>query len=435
MIKKCSGQLQEALSKITKFVLENKEIVKEIYKLPLYNDEPKIFNYCSKYETKYKNAFDVASGVSFNQDLALIRVLGETIERYSINKYKPKTLARKTVSQIESLGDYLNPIDLSPFSQKQLRKRSFRQFKIESNSIFNWTKAFSISKKKKILIPCQIASFNYDRIKGEPSILPIISTGTAFGITFKDALYRALCEVIERDAFMISYLNKFPSPKINLKSLKDREINKILGILERYKLEIFVLDLTTDIQIPVFSAIIIDRTGLGPAISIGLKAGFEIKENIIGAIEEALMARSWIRDKFVYLDPKYKKSKVIISLEQRAYLWFPIEMIRKLNFWLDKKESIKITLTRKKFNFLENALKILEKNGMNVIYKDITPEKVKRSGFIVLRVIIPEMQVLYLDERFKFLGNKRLYEVPVKLKYLKKKKSEADLNNIPHPFL
>lgn len=429
------GKLSKDLDRLAKFVLENNKIVRDIYRSPLYNDEPKIFSYAAKYETKYKNVFDIANGFSFNQELALVRVLGEVVERYAINKYKTKIVATTTTHGIKKKGNYLNPVNLSPFSKKQLKQRSFKQFRIGFSSKFSWSEAFSITENKKILIPSQLISFNYDRIKGELLILPPISTGTASGLILKEALYRAICEIVERDAFMIAYLNKLPAKQVDLKSLKDKHINKILEILERYRLELVILDLTTDISIPVFGSIIIDKSGLGPAVSVGLKSGLEIKDCIIGSIEESLMTRSWIRDKFVYLSPKYKNNKIIRTIEQRAYFWFSTKMIKKLNFWLKAQRSRKMMPKNVAKEPLKEILNILKTNNMNVIYMDITPKALKRAGIVVVRVIIPEMQALYLDESLKFINNKRLYDVPIKLGFINKRNNENSLNKVPHPFL
>lgn len=426
-------RLYSVLDKIADFVLKENTIVSGIYRDPQYNDEPKIFNYGIKYKSKRKDNLNIASGFSFDKKLALVKVLGETLERYSLDIYKPKIVAKGSITEISKLGQYLKPLEISPFSVRQLKQRKNSKFVIKNNSKFSWSEAVFLNKNKKILIPSQLISFNHSLIDGEPVIMPINSTGTAFGLTFDDTLDRALCEIIERDAFVISYLNKLPSPKIDLKSLNDTKINKILDILGRYKLEVFVLDLTMDIGIPVFGALVIDKTGLGPAISLGLKAGWETKNCIIGAIEESLMTRSWIRDKSFYINPKSKKVIEIESIEQRALLWFPTQMIEHLDFWLKNKNIIKIDTKKKSDNELEKTLKSLIDNGMSIIYKDITPKVIKNAGFFVIRTLIPELQPLYLNEKYKFLGSKRLYEVPPKLGFAKQ--SESGLNKIPHPFL
>lgn len=428
-----NNDLCSVLDKIADFVLKENTIINGIYRDPQYNDEPKIFNYGIRYKNTRKDNLNIASGFSFNKQLALVRVLGEALERYSLDIYKPKIVAKGSIAKISKQGQYLEPLRVSPFSIKQLKQKKNSKFIIRNSSKFSWSEAVFLNKNKKILIPSQLISFNHSLIDGEPEIMPINSTGTAFGLTFDEALYRALCEAIERDAFMINYLNKIPSPRIDLKSLNDVDLNKIIDILERYKLEVFVFDLTTDIEIPVFEALVLDRTGLGPAVSLGLKAGWETKNCIIGAIEESLMTRSWIRDNSFHINPGPKKVEEIENIEQRAFLWFPTQMIEQLDFWLKNKNIAKVDTEKKSGNKLEKTLRLLIDNGMTIIYKDITPNVIKNAGFFVIRTLIPELQPLYLNEKYKFLGNKRLYNVPLKLGFTKK--NESDLNKVPHPFL
>ena len=112
-------------------------------------------------------------------------------------------------------------------------------------------------------------------------------------------------------------------------------------------------------------------------------------------------------------------------------------MVKKLEFWLENK-NIK-RFTEEELNSMENKLKraigLLGKNKMEIIYVDITHETIKKNGFWVIRTIIPQLHPLYLDEQYPYFGGRRLYEVPVKMKFLKRIKRESELNKVPHPFL
>lgn len=427
--------LDSSLAKAARFVDRNKNFIVNITKSPLYNDEPKIFAYTGRYQGKYKQNTDIACGFSFDKKVALMRVLGEGLERYCLEHHKPNVSFMGTVQDVKA--DYLDPSSFNAFSDNQLTKSEFKKFRIANKSIFRWTKGFSLKRKKNFLIPTQLVSFNYVPMKNEPTILSPISTGTAIGSSLDDAIYRGICEIIERDSFIISYLNKLSSPHIDLQSIKDTRIQRILSKLMRYKLEVIVLDITTDIKIPAFAALILDKTRQGPSVTIGLKAGFDIKETIIGSIEESLMTRSWARDKFIYLSPDYKQEKIIQSLESRARFWFSVNMIKKLDFWL-KNKNIK-RFTNDELNFSENkldrAITLIEKNNMEIIYVDITNKAIKKNGFWAIRTIIPQLRPLYLDEQYPYFGGRRLYEVPVKMKFFKRIKRESQLNKIPHPFL
>ena len=69
----------------------------------------------------------------------------------------------------------------------------------------------------------------------------------------------------------------------------------------------------------------------------------------------------------------------------------------------------------------------------DVLYKDILVPSLKDLNYSVVKVIIPQMQPVYLDERYPLLGSERLYQVPKILGY--ESKTEEKLNKYPHPFL
>lgn len=425
------------LEKAAKFAIYNRNFISTISTSPLYNDEPKLFSYSGAYKTRFREnqKYDYASGVSFNKNRALMRVLGEGLERYCLDNFRPSVIFSSTVDKLRHF--HLNPKEVSPFTEDQLRHSSFKKFRLNDRSSFNWTKGFSLTHNRQVLIPTQLISFAYDYLPHEPTIIPPISTGVAAGSSLQDVLLRAIYEAIERDSYMISYLNKLQSPKIRMDSINNKEIKKILSVFGRYRLELTVLDLTTDIKIPSFAALTIDATRLGPAVSIGLKAGFHYIESIIGAIEESLMTRAWIRDKFIYEQPHYRRKKDIIDIEDRAYFWFPVEMINHLDFWLKSENSKSISKQELKLESqdLERVISLLSEREMEILYVDITDPKIRKYGFRVVRVIIPQLQPVYLDERYPYLGKKRLYGVPVKMGFIQSPKKISQLNKIPHPFL
>ncbi len=382
---------------------------------------------------------DIASGFSFNKKIALIRVLGEAIERYCLDHYAPKALFVGSSERLKF--PHLDPLRIVVFSKKQLRKKSFEIFRINKNSKFKWVHGLSLTQKQERLIPVQLVAMNYARIKNEPLILFPISTGAAAGTSLQSAIYRGICEIVERDSFLISYLNKLPSPRVDLASIADPKINEVLQICNRYKLEMIVIDLTTDLQIPAFAAIILDRTKAGPAVSVGLKAGFNIKTSIIGAMEEAFLTRFWARDNFIYTNyshkPKKQKNKTTISLKENFRFWFSTDSIKYLDFWLEKKNArifTKADVTPYRDN-LEEMIELLRRKNIEILYVDITNPRIKEYSFTVVKVIIPQLQPLYLDQRYPYFGGNRLFEVPVRLGFLEKSRQENQLNKIPHPFL
>jgi ribosomal protein S12 methylthiotransferase accessory factor len=70
-------------------------------------------------------------------------------------------------------------------------------------------------------VPACLMSLPYSapfREQGEQTIGPSISTGQAAAASTEAALLGGLCEVIERDAFSIAWLNRLSMPEVQIDS-------------------------------------------------------------------------------------------------------------------------------------------------------------------------------------------------------------------------
>lgn len=428
-----------SINRIGRFVVDNPKIVKKIYRTPNYNDEPQLYQYSSQFidgKSLEVSTDSIASGTSFNNNNALLKLLGETVERYSLSVYDKNTLVYKSFNElISSNENALDPREMS------LLPQFCKTNKDKLNDIkFYWITGKSLITNSNILIPAQLVFAPYSYSKAEPILQMPISTGAAAGETVYDAIYRGICEVIERDSFMIHYYNNLNSPGLNLQALGNKKNSKIIKIFKRYNLELYVNDITTDIGVPAVVSIVIDRTGMGPAVCIGLKAGFDMNQNVIGATEEALMVRSWIRDEYMYLKPKHSSPKIISSIEERANFWCPMSAIHYLDFWLSANQNKgpykphRFRRSSYKEKVME-LIRMLGPKGYDIVYIDITAPAVRKYGVKVVKVIIPQLQPVHLDEKYPYLTFQRLYNAPVNMGMLREPKTFKELNNIPHPFL
>ncbi|MBI2051620.1 YcaO-like family protein [Candidatus Roizmanbacteria bacterium] len=440
MVRQYNKRNRAILENGIRFLYENSGIVERIDRTTLYNDEPKLFSYTCYYRDKFKKTTtedSVASGVAFNKTKALLKLIGETVERYALTINNNKKLLHGSFAHLKKTHrSILNPVDFIPFSPNQIVSHNISVNELESSKI-HWVLGRSLITNNDILIPAQLVFVPYIYQEIEPLIMWPISTGAAAGKSLEDALYRGICEVIERDSFMIHYLNNIHTPQIDISSITNKKTKEILESLHRYRIDLFLVNLTTDIKIPSIGAILIDKTGLGPAVCVGLKAGFDVHDVVIGAIEEALMVRTWIRDEFIYLKPYFKRQKIIETIIDRAHLWFPLKAINYLDFWLcnTNTTSIKKMPTIKKGSFLQRAVSLLKEKNIDIFYVNLTDKTLKKSGLTIVKVIIPELQPLYLNETYKYFGNKRLYQTPVRMGLIQKPQKESELNKIPHPFL
>lgn len=417
------------------------KLFKTWHKIPHYHDEIQFFHYGGVLNTKDsgtdgKQRVSRSAGYSIeSEELALLKFLGESMERYALDFYKNEDLISGSYSELKKQA--IDIFSIVSISEAQRKRKEFQAFRYSDSSNFRWVKGVELKSHKPVLLPAQLVYLSYEYIPAEPILYLPISTGAAGGFTLESAITRGICEIVERDAFLIFYLNKLSPPKIDLKSTGDERINMWLELFGRYNLEVNVLDITTEIGIPTFLSLIIDRTGIGASVSLGLKTDINPIQAILGSLAESQHPRCWIRR--IVEDNREKVGNVnpieIMTLEERALYWFPRKRIRDIKFLLLEKTKYLSQKDYKSENGLRTIMNLLFRRRMNIYYKEIIVPRFRELGYRVVRVIIPQLTPFYLHEKAKYLGGKRLYSIPVELGFLTSEMNEKDLNKVPQPFL
>lgn len=442
-----SSRFNKRFNKRTKKFLDfvnviniNNRLIKEVYEDTFYNDEPKVYSFTAqlKSTTKFTDGFSVqklTGGCSFIKERAFLKTIGEALERYSLSIYKEKKFLRDNYNNLQRKNsNSVNPHDFYFFSIKDFRQRPNFIFSFNEKTNFSWIEGYSLTRKRKTLIPAQLVFVPY-LFKGEPVIRFPISTGAACYSSLNGAISNGLLEVIERDAFMICYLNKLSRDIIDIRNSKDKELKKIIFKIERYNLKVYVLDISSDVPIYSILVIITDKTGIGPAISCGLKSDFNIRKAIIGAIEESLHVRRWVRDLMAEKKQKInkiqKRKYLISNTEERSMFWSSPEMINKIKFFLKGKKVLINKIPPKEDRNLDMLLRWFRKKKIDVIYVNLDVFGLRQGNINIVKILTTHLQPLYLDERFPYWKGNRLKEVPCELGF----KPLKELNKFPHSFL
>lgn len=408
-------------------LLESHGFIKSLDRIDVFYDEPRFYKYVALLNFSKKNfgsrtilKTTVASGYSLTSKYtALIRCLGESMERLSLYIFKKENI-------LSLKKNILTP--------KIINLKYYPKSNAVDIEKLGWVKGKNLTKNRLVLIPAQLIYLNYLRTYSEKPLSTSISTGAAGGFVEEETLLRGIYEIIERDCFMTMYLNKIKPRRIKLRSLNHKTIKAIKNSLARYRLELFVFDITNDLTVPCFMTVIIDRTGFVPILTLGLKSSLDPHAAIIGSIEEALSGRSLKRNLTtnnrtgaLWIDPKRIKTK-----EQRALYWLNPKVIQSLDIWFKQKE---INLTIKRFSKIPEeelafVIYMLKTKGFEIFFSDIALSVFKNINYFIYKVIIPGLQPLYLDETRKEVNIFRLQAVA---KYFGLK--DYNLNSVPHPFL
>lgn len=421
---------------------------------PPYYDEPKIYGFASvikkssdveAYHKKLAPEISIgfAGGASLNKDKALWKVIGESIERYALFM-NGRTSIKGSYNELKEQSKKLldpNQIFYSTLTSQPKNKR---------NTKVDWVPGYNLSSETKCYIPTQLIAVPYWDSGKEKIWRAPITTGAATGSSLQAAIFNGLCEVIERDAFMVAWLRQLVVKRItNIKKIKSgtgdthrQLLSKTLTLLDRYNLSPEFYLLPNDTLLPTVMCVLKDTTKVGPPFTVGLDTDLSIFKTILGALEESLQLRPWVRqvhDKKAS-KPKMKNGKYdLYNLEQRANLWTSSAALKHLDNWLLNSEEIhlqKIKLYSSK-ETLKNLVNQISSMNSTVYFSDLTkytPKKVQSKKLSTVKVVIPEYQPLYLIEKYADYVRERLYSAEKRLNCKSLLVGES-LQTFPHPML
>jgi ribosomal protein S12 methylthiotransferase accessory factor len=373
--------------------------------VPSFTDEPKIPAFLCYPSQRSVALFPSAEGVNgsgFHPDAerARLQSVAECVERLCVANPPADGFVQGTVREVPRA---VEPAVFRVHSRQQLDDFSAFE-RTAADSEYRWWPALDIGGQEEVAIPAQLvflSDFCHDEflIRGEQ-----ISTGAALGPKGTEmALRSGLLEVVERDAAMSSYLKRESPPRILDFSGR---IGETIEYLRRYRLEPFLLDVTTDLGIPAVVAVTIDRTGLGPAVNVGCAADLNYEDAILSALYESIQTRNPGRLYWNSSPDASARAEGPSTIEERFDDWYPVQRLPDLDFWLESPARVAWDDLAEKIITPDQARAAILDRGFHIYVADVTAPVVRDAGFEVLRVVVPELHPLYLTER-----NKMLYSV------------------------
>ena len=373
----------------------------------------------------------VCGGSAFTWEESRARALGEAVERFCAAVYDERTFVLDC--QRNLAPEAIDPSTVALFSAAQYREPGFAFQPFTEETRVTWTWGYSLLRRAPVLVPAALVYRPYWPIEDEAAIGDFPTTGLACGNSLADAILRGLYETVERDAIMITWLNRLPACRVSLDRLApaidaDSPWARLAGR------GLFVHDITTDVAIPTRLAVFIDRSGPRVFVTVGAAAHDHADRALEKAVAEALALRPAVE----HVVGSSACPDTVRTLEDHLTFFSNAARLHELGFLLgapacgngaDPPTAARGTLMQ-----LRMSLRALEQRGLDAIVVDVTLPEVLRAGLRVVRVIVPGLIPLTFGHRYAAKGGQRLYTVPVTLGYARQALAEADLNPAPHPF-
>lgn len=124
----------------------------------------------------------------------------------------------------------------------------------DERAVVDWTPVWSLTSGQQRLLPAGLLYFDPDPRLASVSLLAN-SNGNAAGTTLEDAILQGFLELVERDAVAVWWYNRTRQPGVDLDSFGDPWVARFPELMTRLQREVWVLDVTSDLGIPVMAAV------------------------------------------------------------------------------------------------------------------------------------------------------------------------------------
>lgn len=288
----------------------------------------------------------------------------------------------------------------------------------EEQETAGFTPARSLTHGDEVLVPSGLVWF------GDPDVnrqfyAVTDSNGGAAGNTLEEAVLQGLCEVVERDAVGIWWYNRAHRPAVDLDTFEDPYIAELLGYYRSIDRSVWVLDLRTDLSMPVFAA-------------ISRREGHEIQDVMIGfgahpdATVALLRALTELNQFLPFVANRDEHGETVYATDDPATLDWLRTVTLETEPWLAPsgdlvtRESFPEKVTEDLAGLVDELVTELAGAGLETLVVNQTRPDIDLA---VVKVIVPGLRHFW-----RRTAPGRLYDVPVTLGWQAAATAEADLN-------
>ncbi|WP_214409265.1 TOMM precursor leader peptide-binding protein [Sphaerisporangium fuscum] len=360
---------------------------------------------------------------------AKVSAMCEAMERYS-GVFQGDE-ARRTASFGELGADAVHPNACSLYSEAQYRTRpargatssfDFVNDPLDEDAEIEWTPVWSLTERRHKYLPTGYLYYYYrDQRSSGPLYAWADSNGNAAGSSLEDAVVQGFMELVERDAVALWWYNRIRRPAFDLEDFADPWMAEFQDVYAGLGREVHVLDLTTDLGVPVAAAI--SRRVGAPAEDILMAFGAHFDVRI--AVQRALAEMNQFIPAVIDVGPDGTTRYRFHESEQLN--WWKTARLAEHPYLVPAGPPVPASAydrpaTADLLDDVAAARALVEERGMEMLVLDQTRPDI---GLPVVKVIVPGMRHFW-----RRLAPGRLYDVPVRLGWQAEPTPEEQMNPI-----
>ncbi|WP_326691089.1 MULTISPECIES: TOMM precursor leader peptide-binding protein [unclassified Streptomyces] len=340
---------------------------------------------------------------------AKVGALCEALERYSATYHgdEPRTAAR-----LSDLGTRaVHPNQCQLYHERQFTDRlrwngahpAFQYVcdPLDEDAVIDWTPVWSVTHGTHRMLPTGMLYYSAPGPSGA-CYVRADSNGNAAGASLEDAVLQGFFELVERDAVALWWYNRSRVPGLDLDSFADPWLTATREQHGRLGREIWALDLTSDLGVPVVAALSRITEGPREDIAFGFGAHFDPGVAMRRAVTELNQLLPGMLDaRTTAEDPELLDWCTRRTVANQPYLLPDPEAPARVcgDFPYTPREDL--------LDDVLTAEALVRARGMELLVLDQTRPDL---GIPVVKVMVPGLRHFWA--RF---ADGRLYDVPVQL--------------------
>jgi ribosomal protein S12 methylthiotransferase accessory factor len=376
-------------------------------------------------------------GNALSTEAAQAAALGEAVERSSTCQvsYDDLLVAR----HCDIADEALDPLAWDLFDARTRAAPGFPYAAPSRQMELSWVWGFSLTQRRPVRVPASRVFSPFRAVTaGDFFDAPIIS-GYSTHSTIEEAIYGALMEVIERDAFMIAWANQLRLPQLAIDPATPGEVGGYLAAFAARGIEVRCVLADLDLGAHAVIAMARSRQTGDPYSVVAAAADMDVEAACRKALKELSANRLSVRHEMASAGDSLPLPDPQLVVDERTHglLYARPDMASCLDNWWDSENFVPLLRVSQRAGItsrLRNCIEVLMRTELEVTVVDLTAPAMESLGLRTVKVLVPGAYPMNFDGRFPHFGGKRMSQAPVTAALRDTPIGLEDLCTIPHPF-